>query len=102
MNKDIGVIGKTMPNPVKIEKVDNNYIVEIILKQFGNNSGNVKVSSEDNEILKIEANNEVKKGDRENLTSMVQTYKLDKSFDFTKKTEKEENGKLIITLPIKE
>ena len=102
MNKDIGVIGKTMSNPVKIEKVDNNYIVEITLKQFGNNSGNVKVSSEDNEILKIEANNEVKKGDRENLTSMVQTYKLDKSFDFTKKTEKEENGKLIITLPIKE
>ena len=70
-----------------------------------NSSGSiliVKVSSEDNEILKIEANNEVKKGDRENLTSMVQTYKLDKSFDFAKKTEKEKNGKLIITLPIKE
>ena len=100
MDKDIKFINKLPSNPVSIQKVDNDYIVEISLKHFGNSSKNVTVTSPDNETLKIEAKNEVKKGDKENLTSMVQTYKLDKDFDFSKKTQKETNGKLVITLPI--
>lgn len=100
INKDITVISRAMPNPVKIENYGNDYVVEVLLKPFGNTAKNVNISVEDGELLKIEAKNDMKKGNRENMTNMVQTYKFDKKIDFAKMTQKEERGKLIITLPI--
>lgn len=102
LEKDFKFADKNYSNPVNIEKTDNNYVVEILLKPFGNTSNNITITSQDDETIKIEAKNESQKGDKQNLTSMTQIYKLDEDFDFSKKTEKETKDKLIITLPIKD
>lgn len=99
MNKEVAVIGKMMPNPVNIAEKDNAYVVTISLKPFGNNSKNLNVSVEDDNILKIEGSNEIKKGDRENMVNMMQSYKLQNKVNTDKMTTKEEKGNYIVTLP---
>ncbi len=99
MNREIAVVGRMMPNPVNITEKDNSYILTIALKPFGNNSKNIKISVENNNILKIEGSNEIKKGDKENMMNMQQTYMLDENVDFEKMTKTEEKGKMVVTLP---
>jgi HSP20 family molecular chaperone IbpA len=102
MNRDIAVIGKGMPNPVNIEEQENAYLVRIVLKPFGDNSKNVKVSVDENNVLKIEGSHEVKKGERENMMSMLQSYQLEKKVDVNKISQKEEKGHLVVTIPYTE
>lgn len=98
-DKEIKVIGKSMQTPVEISENNNSYIVTVTLKPFGNNAKNVKVSVEDDNILKIEGSNEVKKGGRENMINLMQAYKLQKKVDKEKITTKEEHGNYIVTIP---
>lgn len=99
MNREIAVVGRMMPNPVNIAEKDNSYILTIALKPFGNNSKNINISVENNNILKIEGSNEIKKGDKENMMNMQQTYLLDRNVDFEKMTKSEDKGKMVVTLP---
>ncbi len=99
MNREIAVVGRMMPNPVNIAEKDNSYILTIALKPFGNNSKNINISVENNNILKIEGSNEIKKGDKENMMNMQQTYLLDRNVDFKKMTKSEDKGKMVVTLP---
>ena len=99
MNREIAVVGRIMPNPVNIAEKDNSYILTIALKPFGNNSKNINISVENNNILKIEGSNEIKKGDKENIMNMQQTYLLDRNVDFEKMTKSEDKGKMVVTLP---
>lgn len=99
MNREIAVVGRMMPNPVNIAEKDNSYILTIALKPFGNSSKNINISVENNNILKIEGSNEIKKGDKENMMNMQQTYLLDRNVDFEKMTKSEDKGKMVITLP---
>lgn len=99
-NKDIAIVGKMVPNPVNIMEKDNSYIIKIALKPFGNTAKNLKVSfDDDNNVLKIEGSNDVKKGDKENMMNMVQSYKLPNKVEFDKMTTKEERGHYIVTIP---
>lgn len=102
MDRDIAVIGRMMPNPVNLAENEKSYIVTIALKPFGNTSKNINISVESNNILKINGSKEIKKGDKENMMNMEQTYLLDKSVDFEKMTKTEEKGKLVVTLPFLE
>ena len=99
-NRDITVVGKMMKNPVEMSENSDSYTIKIALKPFGNNSKNIKISTE-NEILKIEGSNETQKGNNENLMSITQSYKFQKEVDFNKMTTKEERGNYIITVPFK-
>ena len=99
INRDIAVVGKMMPNPVHIAEKDNAYVVTIALKPFGNTAKNLNVSVDDNNVLKIEGSNEIKKGDKENMMNMMQSYKLPNKVDSDKMTTKEERGNYIVTLP---
>lgn len=97
--KEITVVGRMMQSPVELTENSNSYIVKIALKPFGNNSKNIKLTTESNNTLKIEGSNEVKKGNNENLMSMMQSYKFQKPVDFNKMTKKEERGNYVITIP---
>ncbi len=98
-NKEIMVIGKTMQNPVGISENDDSYIVTVALKPFGNSAKNIKVDVEDDNVLKIEGSNEIKKGSHENMINLMQAYKLQKKVDKDKMTTKEEHGKYVVTIP---
>lgn len=99
MDKDIMVIGKEMPNPVTISEEDGGYKVVIALKPFGNTSKNIQVNVENGNLLKINAQRDVKKGDKEKMMSMQQAFLLENKVDFNKMTKYEEKGKMIINLP---
>ena len=99
MNKDILVVGKMMPNPVNITENNDSYVVTIALKPFGNSSKNIKVNVDNGNILKIEGSNEVKKGNKENMVNMMQSYQLDRNVQSDKITTKEERGNYVVTLP---
>ena len=98
-DKEIKVIGKSMQTPVEISENNDSYVVTVALKPFGNNSKNIKVSVEDDNVLKIEGSNEVKKGGRENMINLMQAYKLQKQVDKNKITTKEERGNYVVTIP---
>lgn len=100
-NNNIMVISKSIKNPVEIEENDTCYKVTISLKSFGNNSKNIKIDVDDDNVLKIEGSHEVKKGESENLMNMSQSYFLNKKIDKNKITRKEHNGKYIVTIPFK-
>lgn len=100
-SKEIKIIGKTIQSPVEMSENSNSYVIKISLKPFGNNSKNIKIDTEDNNIIKIEGSNETKKGNNENLMNMTQSYKFQKNVDFSKMTTKEERGNYIITIPFK-
>ncbi len=97
--KDIDVVGKMVPNPVNIAENTDSYVVTISLKPFGNTSKNINVNVSDDNILKIEGNNQYKKGNKENMLNMVQSYQLQKNVDFDKMTSKEERGNYVVTIP---
>lgn len=99
LNKDVMVVSKSIPNPVKIEKLSDEYKIIIDLKPFGNSAKNIKIDVEDGNLLKIEGSNEVKKDDKENMMSMSQSYLLENNVDKTKMTEKEEHGKYFVEIP---
>lgn len=92
-------IGKIAPNPVNIAENTDSYVVTISLKPFGNTSKNINVNVSDDNVLKIEASNQYKKGNKENMLNMVQSYQLQKDVDSDKITSKEEHGKYIVTIP---
>ena len=93
------VVGKTMSNPVNIIENKDGYLVEISLKDFSNNPEKINVTVDENNILKIEGTNEIKKGDKEKMISILQTYKLNKKVNPDKMTKQEEKGKYLINLP---
>ena len=99
--KEIKVIGKTTQNPVELSENSDSYVIKIALKPFGNNSKNIKIDTEDNNIIKIEGTNEIKKGNNDNLISITQAYKFQKNVDFNQMTTKEERGNYIIRIPFK-
>lgn len=99
MDKDIMVIGKEMPNPVTISEEDGGYKVVIALKPFGNTAKNIEINVENGNLLKINAQRDVKKGDKEKMMSMQQAFLLENKVDFNKMTKDEEKGKMIINLP---
>ncbi len=101
LNNNIMVISKSIKNPVEIEENDTGYKVTISLKSFSNNSKNIKIDVDDDNILKIEGSNEVKKGDRENLMNISQSYFLNRKIDKNKITREEHHGKYIVTIPFK-
>ena len=90
---------KMMPNPVNITENNDSYVVTIALKPFGNSSKNIKVNVDNGNILKIEGSNEIKKGNKENMVNMMQSYQLDKNVQSDKMTTKEERGNYVVTLP---
>ena len=105
LNKDFGkeikVVGKMTQSPIEMSENSDSYVIKIALKPFGNNSKNIKINTEENNVLKIEGSNETKKGNNENLMSVMQAYKFQKAVDFNKMTTKEERGNYIITIPFK-
>ena len=99
INRDVMIVGKTMSNPVNIIENKDGYLVEISLKDFSNNPEQIQVSVEGDNILKIEGKNEIKKGDKEKMINMVQTYKLNKKVNSEKITKQLDKGVYIINLP---
>lgn len=99
INRDVMVVGKTMSNPVNIIENKDGYLVEISLKDFSNNPEKINVTVDENNVLKIEGTNEIKKGDKEKMISMLQTYKLNKKVNTNKMTKQEERGMYVIKLP---
>lgn len=99
INRDVMVVGKTMSNPVNIIENKDGYLVEISLKDFSNNPEKINVTVDENNVLKIEGTNEIKKGDKEKMISILQTYKLNKKVNPDKMTKQEEKGKYLINLP---
>ncbi len=99
INRDVMVVGKTMSNPVNITEDKDGYLVEISLKDFSNNPEQINVTVDENNVLKIEGKNEIKKGDKEKMISMLQTYKLNKKVNSDKMTKQEEKGIYVIKLP---
>lgn len=98
-DKDMKGFSKVVLNPISIAENADGYVVTISLKQFGNTSKNVNVNVSDDNILKIEASNQYKKGNKENMLNMVQSYQLQRNVDFDKMTSKEEHGNYIVTIP---
>ncbi len=100
-DKEIAVVGKIKQSPIEMTENSDSYVIKVALKPFGNNSKNIKIDTEDNNVLKIEGSNETKKGNNENLVSVMQAYKFQKQVDFNKMSTKEERGNYIITIPFK-
>ena len=98
---NIMVISKSMKNPIEIEENNTGYKVTISLKDFGNSSKNINIEVDNDNILKIEATNEVKKGNRENFMNISQSYLLNRKINKDKITKEERNGKYIVTIPFK-
>jgi len=98
-DKNMKHMGKMVPNPVIIEKDNDEYKVIIDLKPFGGNAKNVNVNVTNENMLKIEASNEVKKGEKEKITNMIQTYLLENKVDVNEISKEEKGGKYIIELP---
>lgn len=101
MNNNMMFINKSLKNPVEIEETDTGYKVTVSLKSFGNNSKNIKIEIDNDNILKIDGSNEIKKGDSENLMSISQSIFLNKQIDKNKITREEHHGKYIVTIPFK-
>lgn len=90
-------------NPVELKKEDNQYIIIIDLKPFGNNPDKIKFQTTDN-MITISGDIKKEKRGSKNMMSFSQTYVLDEEInkdEITKKQSKHKN-KYIITIPIKD
>ena len=59
----------------------------------------INVTVDENNVLKIEGTNEIKKGDKEKMISMLQTYKLNKKVNANKIITTEANKVVVLSAP---